>query len=99
MTGESFFRKSQFTVTLVSEIILYSLNWTTFLDLNVKEYLNSIPAVIKLVDGQNALPISLSVFGKKLSRNAMKEKVQLAINLGLKTLQIVRFVLSNNSTL
>ena len=29
----------------------------------------------------------------------MKKKVQLAINLELKTLQIVRFILSNSSTL
>ena len=29
----------------------------------------------------------------------MKKKVQLAINLGLKTVQIARFVLSNSSTL
>ena len=35
----------------------------------------------------------------KKSRNAMKEKVQLAINLGLKTQQIVRLVLNSSSTL
>ena len=29
----------------------------------------------------------------------MKKKVQLAVNLGLKTFQIVRFVLSSSSTL
>ena len=40
----------------------------------------------------NASSISLPVFGKKLSGKAMKKKVQLAINLELKTLQIVRFV-------
>ena len=79
-----------------SEIILYSLKWKIFLDLNVKEYLNSIPT--KLVNGQNASSISLQVFRKKLSRKALKKKVQLAINLELKTLQIVRFTLSNSST-
>ena len=68
----------------LTEVILYSLNWTILLDLNVKEYLNSIPTLIKLIDGQIASSISLPVFGKKLSRNAMKKKVQLAINLGLK---------------
>ena len=83
----------------VSEVVLYIWNWTIFLDLNVKEYFNSIPTLIKLVDGQNASSISLPVFGKKQSTNPMKKKVQLAINLGLKTLQIVRFALSNSSTL
>ena len=83
----------------VSEVVLYSWNWTIFLDLNVKEYLNSIPTLIKLVDGQNASSISLPVFGKKQSTNVMKKKIQLAINLGLKTLQIIRFALSNSSTL
>ena len=83
----------------VSEVVLYIWNWTIFLDLNVKEYFNSIPTLIKLVDGQNASSISLPVFGKKQSTNAMKKKVQLAFNLGLKTLQIVRFALSNSSTL
>ena len=52
---------------------------------------------IKLVDRQNTSSISLPVFRKKLSRNTMKKKAQLAINLGLKTLQIVQFVMSNNS--
>ena len=52
---------------------------------------------IKLVDRQNTSSISLSVFRKKLSRNTMKNKAQLAINLGLKTLQIVQFVMSNSS--
>ena len=64
-----------------------------------KEYLNSIPTLTKLVDGQNAPSISLPVFEKKLSRNTMKKKVQLAINLSLKISQNVRFVLSNNSAL
>ena len=86
-------------MTSVSEEILYSLNWTIFLDLNIKEYLNSIPAVMKLVDGQNAASMSLPVLRKKLSRNVVKKKVHLAVNPGLKTLQIVRFVLSNSSTL
>ena len=86
-------------MTSVSEVILYRLNWTIFLYLIVKEYLNSVPTVIKLVGGQNASSISLPVFRKKLSRNATKKKLQLAINLGLKTLQIVRFVLSNSSKL
>ena len=86
-------------MTSVSEEILYSLNWTIFSDLNIKEYLNSIPAVIKLVGGQNGSSMSLPVLRKKLSRNAMKKKVHLAVNAGLKTLQIVRFVLSNSSTL
>ena len=57
-----------------SEIILYSLKWTIFLDLNVKEYLNSIPTMIKLVVGQDAPSISPPVFVEKLSRNALKKK-------------------------
>ena len=69
MTGES-----QFTVTSVSEIILYSLNWTIFLDLTVKEYLNTIPTRIKLVDGPNASSISLPVFGKKAIKKPHEEK-------------------------
>ena len=69
MTGES-----QFTVTSVSEIILYSLNWTIFLDLTVKEYLNTIPTRIKLVDGPNASSISLPVFGKKAIKKRHEEK-------------------------
>ena len=85
-------------MTSLSEVILYSLNWTIFLDLHVKGCLNSIPTLIKLLDGQNPSSILLPVFWKKLSRNAMKKKVQLAINLGLKTLQIALFVLGNSST-
>ena len=54
---------------------------------------------MKLVGGQNGSSMSLPVLRKKLSRNAMKKKVHLAVNAGLKTLQIVRFVLSNSSTL
>ena len=69
MTGES-----QFTVTSVSEIILYSLNWTIFLDLTVKEYLNTIPTRRKLVDGLNASFISLPVFGKKAIKKRHEEK-------------------------
>ena len=86
-------------MTSVSEIVLYSFNWTIFLDLNVKEYLNSISTMIKLVDGQNVSSISRQYLGKKISRNTMKRKVQSAINLELKTLQAVRFALSNSSTL
>ena len=69
MTGES-----QFTVTSVSEIILYSLNLTIFLDLTVKEYLNTIPTRRKLVDGLNASFISLPVFGKKAIKKHHEEK-------------------------
>ena len=55
--------------------------------------------MIKLVDGQNVSSISRQYLGKKISRNTMKRKVQSAINLELKTLQAVRFALSNSSTL
>ena len=88
-------------MTSVSKVILYSLNWTIFLDLNVKEYLNSISTVIKLVDGQKKqriIHIAASI-REKTSMKCHEEKVQLAINLGLKTSQIVGFVSSNSSTL
>ena len=39
-----------------------------------------------------------SIRGKTITKRH-EEKSQLAINLGLKTLQIVRFVMSNSSTL
>ena len=75
------------------------MNWTIFLDLKVKEYLESINTMIKLIDGIKCIIHITASIREKLSGKAMKKKVQLAINLELKTLQIVRFVLSNSSTL
>ena len=66
-----------------------------YLDLNEAEYLENIPLLLKFVDKQNIRSVSLPAIGKKFTRNLMKKAVEAAHQLGIKSLQVIRFVFSS----
>ena len=63
-----------------------------YLDLTEAELLENIPLLLKFIDKQNIHSVSLPAIGKKFTKNFMKNAVEAAHQLGIKSLLVIRFV-------